>query len=392
MPAALPTRFKIGAAEPKDAFNAFERRALLQPSFRWEDVYAQEHAAGFAVAGVAQADVLALFQQGIDTALAGGGSLADFAKAVQPQLVAKGWWGDVEVTDPKTGEQRITRFDDARLQLIYDVNLRQSYAAGRWARIERTRASKPFVMYRTMRDERVRASHARWDGVVLPIGHPFWRTHYPPNGWRCRCRAFAVSERDIARYQADGVAIKREAPPVEFTEFVNRQTGEVRRVPVGIDPGFDYNPGQVRLPLVADLQRNALDAADPALARALVQQQLQGDNFKRFLAQPLPGEALPVGMLSAEGSAAIGAKGRTVMLPAGVSADAASLSLLQLVIDTGRRYPDGDGADVYVLEHADLVVLARVVASGAGPRLASLRQVAVADAATDAELQRLGAR
>lgn len=392
MPTALPPRFAIGTAAPKDAFAAFERRGLLQPSFRWEDVYAQEHAAGFAVAGVAQADVLALFQSGIDEALAGGGSLADFAKAIKPQLVAKGWWGDVEITDPATGETRIGRFDDARLQLIYDVNLRQSYAAGRWARIERTRDSKPLVMYRTMRDERVRASHARWDGVVLPIDHPFWRTHYAPNGWRCRCRCFAVSERDVERYQADGVQIKRDAPPVSFTEFVNRRTGEVSKVPVGIDPGFEYNPGQQRPAQLARLQRNALDAAAPPLARALVRQQLQGDNLRRFLAQPLPGESLPVALLGTEGSAAIGAKGRTVMLPGGTAADAAALPLLQLVIDTGQRYPDGAGANVYVLQRADLVVLARVVAGDDGPQLASLRQISAADAATDAELQRLGAR
>ncbi len=246
MPTAVPPGFRIGTAEPKDAFEAFEQRRLLQPSFRWEDVFQEEHAVGFAVAGVAQADVLALFQAGVDQALAGGGSLADFSKAIKPQLVAKGWWGDIEVADPKTGEQRITRFDDARLQLIYDVNLRQSYAAGRWARAERTRASKPLLMYRTMRDERVRASHAQWDGLVLPIDHPFWNTHYAPNGWRCRCRCFAVSERDVQRYEADGIKIKREAPPVVFTEFVNRRTGEVSKVPVGIDPGFAYNPGKVR--------------------------------------------------------------------------------------------------------------------------------------------------
>jgi len=257
MPTPMPPGLKIGSAEPVDAFAAFERRSLLAPSFRWEDVYQQEHAAGFAVAGVAQADVLALFQEHVNKALAGGGTLADFAKALKPALVAKGWWGDIEVTNPATGETRITRFDDARLQLIYDVNLRQSYAAGRWARIERTQATKPLVMYRTMRDERVRHSHAEWDGLALPVGHPFWRTHYPPNGWRCRCRAFAVSERDLAGYTADGDTIKREAPPVQFTEFVNRSTGEVSKVPVGIDPGFAYNPGQARPQALAKLTREA---------------------------------------------------------------------------------------------------------------------------------------
>lgn len=264
MPVEIPPGFRIGAAEPKDAIGAFVDRALLQPSFRWQDVYQEEHAAAFAVAGVARADVLKLFQESLNTSLGGGGSLADFRDTIRPQLVAKGWWGDIEITDPKTGETRITRFDDARLQLIYDVNLRQSYAAGRWARAERTKASKPFLMYRTMRDERVRASHAEWDGLVLPIDHPFWATHYPPNGWRCRCRAFAVSERDIEQYRAGGVNIKREAPEIRFTTFENRQTGEVSRVPVGIDPGFAYNPGKVRLSQLAKLEREARQEAPAA--------------------------------------------------------------------------------------------------------------------------------
>ena len=275
MPTALPPGFKLGTAEPVDAFAAFEARRLLAPSFRWEDVYQQEHANAFAVAGVAQADVLALFRGGVDQALASGGSLADFAKAIKPQLAAKGWWGDIEITDPATGEQRITRFNDARLQLIYDVNLRQSYAAGRWARSERTSATKPFMLYRTMRDERVRASHASWDGVALPIDHPWWRTHYPPNGWRCRCRAFAVSERDLQRYADDGVVIKRDAPPVVYTEFINRGTGEVSRVPLGIDPGFAYNPGQQRKQQLRQLQRSAQAKVPPTPPAPALQFQAQ---------------------------------------------------------------------------------------------------------------------
>ena len=263
MPVEIPPDFRIGSAEPKDAIDAFITRALLQPSFRWEDVWQAEHNAAFSVAGVAQTDVLQLFQASLDKALAGGGSLKDFADAVRPQLVSKGWWGDIEITDPATGELRITRFDDKRLQLIYDVNLRQSYASGRWARAERTKRSKPFLMYRTMRDERVRASHAAWDGLVLPVEHPFWRTHYPPNGWRCRCRAFAVSERDVQRYEEGGVTIKRDAPEIQFKAFENRQTGEVSRVPVGIDPGFAYNPGQARQQHLQQLQRDGRSALPP---------------------------------------------------------------------------------------------------------------------------------
>ena len=41
--------------------------------------------------------------------------------------------------------------------------------------------------YTTAKDDRVRDSHAKLDGVIRPINDEFWDTYYPPNGWRCRC-------------------------------------------------------------------------------------------------------------------------------------------------------------------------------------------------------------
>lgn len=131
MPQPIGPGVRIGTAEPRDAFEAFARRGDLAPTFNWWDVWQDEHAGKFMVAGVAQADVLQLVYTQLAGALGRGESLADFSKALKPALVAKGWWGDVEITDPKTGEIRTTRFNDARLRLIYDTNLRQSYATDR---------------------------------------------------------------------------------------------------------------------------------------------------------------------------------------------------------------------------------------------------------------------
>ncbi len=45
----------------------------------------------------------------------------------------------------------------------------------------------PNLAYRTQGDERVRDAHSLLNGIVAPINSDFWKTHYPPNGWRCRC-------------------------------------------------------------------------------------------------------------------------------------------------------------------------------------------------------------
>jgi SPP1 gp7 family putative phage head morphogenesis protein len=246
MPVQLPAPLRVGLIEPNDAAAAFAKRGLLLPSFRWQEVWEAEHARAFTVAGVMRLDILELFRAELDKAVATGSSLEAFRKTMMPALVAKGFWGDVEITNPVTGELRTTRFNARRLRTIFDVNMRQSFAAGRWARIEQTKERLPFVTYRTMRDERVRASHADWDGTTLPVDHEFWDTHYPPCGWSCRCTAFAVDERGIAKLKAAGVTVKRGPPPKRLVPWVNNASGRLEYTPEGIDPGFAYNPGKVR--------------------------------------------------------------------------------------------------------------------------------------------------
>jgi SPP1 gp7 family putative phage head morphogenesis protein len=261
MPTQPPADLQLGIAAPLDTVAAFQQRALLEPSFRWQDVLQQEHGRAFAVAGVMRLDLLQAFQDEIATSLQDGRSLADFRGRMRSRLAQMGFAGPQEITDPDTGESRTIGFNDSRLRTVFDVNMRQSEAAGRWARIERNKRRFPYVMYRTMRDERVRAQHRAWDGVTLPVDDSWWDTHYPPCGWRCRCRAFAVSERDIERRRADGLPVKTEAPPDQWISYVNPRTGEVVPVPRGVDPGFAYNPGKQRdAALHEQLLRKALKA------------------------------------------------------------------------------------------------------------------------------------
>lgn len=70
-------------------------------------------------------------------------------------------------------------------------------------------------------DARTRPEHAAWHGVILPVDHPWWKRHYPPNGWKCRCKAMSVGPDDL---EAEGWTVADAAGRGDF-----RPTG-ARRV------------------------------------------------------------------------------------------------------------------------------------------------------------------
>lgn len=77
--------------------------------------------------------------------------------------------------------------------------------ASRWVDFERNADAMPMLQYSTVGDGKVRDSHRALDGIIKPIGDPFWNTYYPPNGWNCRCDVIQLPGRDIAPTKDDGI-------------------------------------------------------------------------------------------------------------------------------------------------------------------------------------------
>jgi len=231
---------------PREAIAALARRgARLEESFAWQDVWQETHGEMFTVAKSAGFDILSDIYAAVQKALAEGKTFRDFAKVLTPVLQAKGWWGRKATLDPLTGEPVMAQLGSVRrLQTIFDTNMRVSYAAGHWANFERNKASRPFLRYVAILDERTRPAHAARHNLVLPIDHPYWNAWAPPCGWNCRCTLQSLSQRDIDRMVAEGVPLNFEPPEDTFRDYVNRRSGEVSRVPDGIDPGWAYNPGK----------------------------------------------------------------------------------------------------------------------------------------------------
>ncbi len=90
--------------------------------------------------------------------------------------------------DGKVGELASTR----RLDLILRQNTAMAHAVG-----QREVAEHPAVMellpnyeYVAEMDDSTRMDHAKLNGLVLPKNDPFWKTHFPPWDFGCRCGAF----------------------------------------------------------------------------------------------------------------------------------------------------------------------------------------------------------
>ncbi len=228
---------------PAEAIAALQRRGLrLDPTFSWQDAWEADHAKMFTVAKSAGFDILSDIHAALASAIAEGRTIRDFAADLRPVLEAKGWWGRKEVTDPLTGEVREAQLGSTRrLRTMFETNMRVSYAEGHWARFERGKSSRPYLRYVAILDGRTRPAHRARHNVCLPVDDPYWDRWAPPCGWGCRCTLQSLSQRDVDRMRGE---LRFTPPPDTIRSFVNSRTGEIVRVPDGIDPGWAYNPGK----------------------------------------------------------------------------------------------------------------------------------------------------
>lgn len=262
---------------PEEAIRFFRSKGLAA-SFAWQDVWQEEHARAFTVAKAMERGVLEDIRQALDEALVDGTTFETFKAELRPRLEARGWWGRAAMTDPLTGETREVQLGSPRrLKTIFEMNLRTAYAAGRWERIEASKALLPLLVYTTVGDSRTRPEHRAWDGVCLPVDDPWWSTHYPPCDWGCRCTVVQISARTAERRGLTPGAAPPRFPPRTYT---NPRTGEVSVTEGGVAPGFSYNVGQAYLRGAAPSLMDGAVETDMATAAA---DEAQG-SIDRFLA------------------------------------------------------------------------------------------------------------
>jgi SPP1 gp7 family putative phage head morphogenesis protein len=228
--------FELSAEE---AIEYFKGKGLKQ-SYNWYEMMGQDHYLSFTVAKMMEDDLLITVRTELDKAMADGLTMAEFKKDLIPILQRKGWWGKKDVIDAATGHVTEIQLGSAsRLENIFRTNMQSSYAAGQWQGIQETKETIPFLMYDAVDDDRTREEHAKFDGLVLPVDDPFWLTHYPLNGWFCRCGVIQMDEDELAD---NGLTVS-ESPAIETYIWENPTTGQRSYIPKGVDPGFNHNAG-----------------------------------------------------------------------------------------------------------------------------------------------------
>lgn len=220
----------------KEAIDFFKAKVLL-PSSGWTDLWKEQHSHAFVVAGAMQDDLVSDLYNAVAKAQAEGTGYAAF-KDKFTEIVDKHGWAH----KGKPGW---------RSRVIYDTNLTQAYNAGRYAQMWELRDVRPYWEYEHTSIENPRPQHRSWDGIILPADDAWWNSHYPQNGWGCKCRVRSHSQSSAQRaWQSRGKDGPDSAPPTDYDErTVGKNSGNPRtvRVPKGIDPGFDYNPGKAAL-------------------------------------------------------------------------------------------------------------------------------------------------
>ncbi len=89
------------------------------------------------------------------------------------------------------------KYNETWLQTEFETIVAQGQAASSWVDAQKTKATFPFIKYQTAADEKVRPQHAEWDNIVRKVDDPFWDSHYPPNGFNCRCIAVEVADENV---------------------------------------------------------------------------------------------------------------------------------------------------------------------------------------------------
>ena len=153
----------------------------------------------FTVAGIEQLDALQRIRDAV-AKLPDGASWDEAKKEIASEI------------SPFVGgddDSKRTTASKARAEFLLRTHGFQAYAVARHQQQMSVARDFPYWKYETVGDARVRPGHAALDGKVLRADDDWWKTHYPPWDWGCRCIVIAIDEEDA---EAIGITEPEDMP------------------------------------------------------------------------------------------------------------------------------------------------------------------------------------
>ena len=200
---------------PKDRAPSFQEavdyaaaRDVILPDVYYGKLAGVQRSQSVSIAGLASLEQIKAIIDLVKDVMDNGGTFAEFQKQV------------------KSGGLQ-TSLSKARLDNIFRTNIQAAYSRGRYEQQTRVSFMRPYWMYDAINDSRTRPAHKAMDGVILHHTHPWWKSHYTPNGYRCRCTVISLTEA-----QARKRGISPLAPEVDPDEGWDYSVGESYNKPV----------------------------------------------------------------------------------------------------------------------------------------------------------------
>ena len=315
---------------PRDAVAYLESKGIT-PTRHWYDIWQEAQAKAVTVSGMTRFDLLEDVKKGLVDAVKNGRTGKMFIDDLAPILRAKGWTGKRQSVNPKTGEVTERGLDlPARLSLIFFQNVQSAYMYGRYRAMLANAEERPWWMYVAVLDSRTRPHHRALHRKVFRYDDPFWKTHYPPNGFYCRCRVRALSDVQLEREgltpeSGEGRMVSRDAvvnPRAPESQRVVREVWGWQERPGGLthwtDTGFSYSAGyttyQLDCELAQKLELIKSDALYAEVVQAINNAPARHAAFGLWIEEKLAskwktGDAVVVGLVQPEVVAAAKAAG-----------------------------------------------------------------------------------
>ena len=209
-----------------EAIEYFKKKTLV-PTETYQSLQIGMHHESFVVAGANRDDMVKGFYLAVKEAIEQGHD--------------KEWFeNQFDIIVEKTGWKDRSGNPGWRADIIMDTNWRSAFAVGSWKQDQDPilLEAYPYRRIRTREDLLVRGEHKKWNRLTLPQHDAFWDNHSTPLGYGCRCW-----EETITIEEYDKMSDKFKVPPAdEFHQVLNKETGVMETLIVGLDRGFGLSP------------------------------------------------------------------------------------------------------------------------------------------------------